>query len=151
MDRQQHLVWTFIRSRFRKVILNSRNVTFGQWLESVWFMLKYYRWCIRERRTNKISFEWDFQRGKLLRYNLFCMFTTRKRSMRRLCFHRWLSVHRGRVLVSVQGVSVQVEVSVRGGGGLCPGEGSLSGGVSVRGGSLSRGGGSLSWRSPPIQ
>ena len=50
----------------------------------------------------------------------------------------------GRVSVSVQGVSVQV--SVRGGGGLCPGvvsvegRGSFSGGVSVRGGSLSMGG-----------
>ena len=59
--------------------------------------------------------------------------TARKRSLRRLCFHRCLSVHSGGVL------------------GFCPGGlslgGSLSGGVSVRGvsaqGALS-GGGSLS-------
>ena len=83
---------------------------------------------------------------------------TRKRSLRRLCFHRCLSVHRGsrslsrgvsaqggslsRVWVSVQGVSVW-GVSVQ--GGLCltgslpredlhPGCGCLSRGVSVQGG-----------------
>ena len=48
--------------------------------------------------------------------------TTRKRSLRRLCFHRCLSVHGG---VSIQGVSVQE--------GLCP-DRSLSRGVFVQGG-----------------
>ena len=48
--------------------------------------------------------------------------TTRKRSLRRLCFHRYLSVHRG-VSVSVRGFW-SMGVSVRGGlspGVLCPG------------------------------
>ena len=58
------------------------------------------------------------------------LITARKRSLRRLCFHRCLSLHR--VSVSVQ-------------------EGLCSEGVSVRGSLSSRGlcvGGSLSWRPP---
>ena len=55
--------------------------------------------------------------------------TARKRSLRRLCFHRCLSVHRG-----PGGVSVQRGVCL---GGLCPegslSRGCLSGGVSVWG------------------
>ena len=50
------------------------------------------------------------------------IFTARKRSLRRLCFHRCLSVHRG-------------------GAGLCPG-GLCAGGLCLRG-SLSGGGGVL--------
>ena len=79
--------------------------------------------------------------------------TTRKRSMRRLCFRRCLSVHRG---VSVQGVlclgffcpgrSLSRGVFVQGvfvQGGLCPG-GSLSRGVSVQGQVLCLWGGRVS-------
>ena len=50
-----------------------------------------------------------------------CIFTARKQSLRRLCFHRCLSDHRWGVP-----------------GGLCPG-GSLSGGDLCPGGSLSGG------------
>ena len=64
------------------------------------------------------------------------VFTVRKRSLRRLCFHRCLSVHGGGVLVSVRGVSIPGGSLPKGGlspgglwpAGLCPG------------GSLSRGG-----------
>ena len=94
------------------------------------------------------------------------IFTARKRSLRRLCFHRCLSVHGG---ISIQGGLCPREGSLSKGGvsvqgrGLCPREGSLSkGGVSVQGvqgglcqgeRSLSRGGvsvqgGSLSVRPP---
>ena len=97
---------------------------------------------------------------KVCFFKLKRIVTARKRSMRRLCFRRCLSVHRG---VSVQGVFVwgflSREVSVHGGlcpgwslsrrvpvqgvsvqGGLCPRGGSLSGGrVSVQRGSLPRG------------
>ena len=52
------------------------------------------------------------------------IFTARKRSLRRLCFHRCLFVHGGGSWY-VSGVSIQ--------GGLCPG------GISVKGGSLSGG------------
>ena len=52
---------------------------------------------------------------------------TRKRSLRRLCFHRCLSVHRGSRSLS-RGVSVQEWVSVQ--VGLCPGRVSVQG-VSV--------------------
>ena len=79
------------------------------------------------------------------------IFTARKRSLPRLCFHRFLSVHRKLGDLSREGVSIS-------GGDLCPGgslfsrvsvlEASLSwrglcpGGVSVQGrGSVSRGGG----------
>ena len=77
------------------------------------------------------------------------LFTARKRSLRRLCFHRCLSVHRG-VSVSVQGgLHHGVEISLQGvsiQGRLWPGvslsRGSLSGGFlsgrSLSGGSLSR-------------
>ena len=63
--------------------------------------------------------------------------TTRKRSLRRLCFHRCLSVQRRGSLSS--------QVSVRGlcPGGICPG-GSVSRGCLCPGGYLSSGGGSLS-------
>ena len=74
------------------------------------------------------------------------IFTTCKRSLRRLCFHRCLSVHRGGLNlcsrgVSILGVSLSRE-DLRP-GGLCPG-GSLSGeGLCPGGlcpeGSLSRG------------
>ena len=90
------------------------------------------------------------------------IFTARKRSLRRLCFHRCLSVHGGGGLyggVSIQGGLCPREGSLSKGGvsvqgrGLCPGEGSLSrGGVSVQGGlcpgegSLSRGGVSVQGR-----
>ena len=50
--------------------------------------------------------------------------TARKRSLRRLCFHRCLSVHRG---VSVQGESPSRGVSVQR-GGLCLGWASVWGG-----------------------
>ena len=81
--------------------------------------------------------------------------------MRRLCFHRCLSIHRGRGLgICPRGVSVHGDLcpgrslSIGGSlsrwdlcpGGLCPGKGLCSGGVSVQGGFLSRGslfGGSL--------
>ena len=80
------------------------------------------------------------------------IFTAHKRSLRRLCFNRCLSVYRGGFCPGVslsRGVSVQ-EVSVQGGlcpreslfGGLCPG-GHYPGGSLFRGslfrGSLSRG------------
>ena len=69
------------------------------------------------------------------------IFTARKRSLRRLCFHRCLSVHGG----GLYGGSLSSVVSVQG-RGLCLREGSLSkGGVSVRGGLCPGGpGGSLS-------
>ena len=65
------------------------------------------------------------------------LFTARKRSLRRLCFHRCLSVHmKGGESVSVQGGgSVQGSLCLRGSLSridLCPG-------VSVQGGVLSRG------------
>ena len=69
--------------------------------------------------------------------------TARKRTLRRLCFHRCMSVHRG-VSVSVWG-SLSGGVSVQ--GDLCSG-GSLSRGVSVQGDLCS--GGSLS-RSASVQ
>ena len=76
----------------------------------------------------------------------FCIFTARKQSLRRLCFHKCLPVHRGSLS---RGVSVQWGGLCSGGGlcsrgGLCPGgflpRGSLSSvvvsvrGVSVQGG-----------------
>ena len=74
--------------------------------------------------------------------------TARKRSMRRLCFRRCLSVHRGGLCPggSLSGGFLSREVSVQGGlcpGGLCPGW-SLSRRVPVQGGlcprrSLSKG------------
>ena len=85
------------------------------------------------------------------------IFSARKWSLRRLCFHRRLSVHKGRsqslsgwshpLGVSVQWFSVQGGVSVQGSlcpggslsGGLCPGR-SQSRGFSVQGASLSGGG-----------
>ena len=80
---------------------------------------------------------------------VYQIFTTGKRSLRRLCFHRCLSVHRGGLGLfpggspfrgfSVQRASVQW-VSVQGGlcpGGLCPGV-SVQWGLCPRG-SLSRG------------
>ena len=61
------------------------------------------------------------------------VFTARKRSLRRLCFHRRLSGHRGALGLCPGGLSLGGLCP--GGGGLCPGEG-----VSVQGrGSLSRG------------
>ena len=58
----------------------------------------------------------------------FCIFTARKQSLRRLCFHRCLSVR----------------LSMRGGlcpEGLCPVGWSLFRGISVQGGGLCPGGG----------
>ena len=68
--------------------------------------------------------------------NIFILqniFTARKRSLQRYCFHRCLCVHSGG-LCPGRGVSVQGGGSLSREGGLCPG------GVSVRG-SLSREGG----------
>ena len=84
----------------------------------------------------KPKFPYSFKKPMVLKQleKLFwkALITARKRSLRRLCFHRCLSVHAG-------------------GGG----EGwSLSRGVSVWEGSLSDGlckVGSLSWRPPPIR
>ena len=36
--------------------------------------------------------------SKIAKYEVFLIFTTRKRSLRRFCFHRCLSCHGGRVL-----------------------------------------------------
>ena len=56
--------------------------------------------------------------------------SSRKRILRRLCFHRCLSVHRG-VSVSVQEGSPSRGVSVW--GGLCPGGASVQGVIYARG------------------
>ena len=86
------------------------------------------------------------------------VFTARKRSLRRLCFHMRLSGHRGALglcpgglslggLCPGEGVSVQGRGSLSRGGGLCPGEGGLcpgEGGLCPGKGSLSGGMGSLS-------
>ena len=66
-------------------------------------------------------------------------FTARKRSLRRLCFHRCLSVHGGVFGLCPGGSPLGGVVSIQGGlcpGGLCPGDlcpgASRSRGVSVR-------------------
>ena len=59
---------------------------------------------------------------------IYWIITVRKRSLRRLCFHKCLSVHRGGHGLCLWGVSVPEGVSV---------QGSLSRDVSVQGGSLS--------------
>ena len=78
--------------------------------------------------SKKVTMAWDFSL-----FRIFRIFTARKRSLGRLCFHRCLSVHRGGLcpggVLCLGGVSVQ--------GGLCLGEslsrGSLFGEVSVQG------------------
>ena len=68
------------------------------------------------------------QQNKKDPMNSFFMFTARKRSLRRLCFHRCLSVHRGSLS---RGESLS-----RWGEGVCPGGSLCPGGISVQGGGL---------------
>ena len=73
----------------------------------------------------------------LLTFSFFI--TARKRSLRRLCFYRCLSVHGGGFLHR-GGSSIPGGVPPSRGGFLHPGGSSIPGGFSIRGGSPSKGG-----------
>ena len=91
-------------------------------------------WQTRSLTVRFHSWLW-YKRHQL---SFFPIITARKRSLRRLCFHRCLSVHGGGISVSVRGVSIQRGPLSRvvlclGGGVSVQRRGSLSGRVSVQG------------------
>ena len=104
--------------------------------------------------TKKLSVFRFRQKWEWNRLLLRKLITGRKRSLRRLCFHRCLSVHKGgsRSLPGGVGLCPGGLGLCWGGLGLCVcvwgGLGLCSGGLCPGGASLSRGGGSLLGRPP---